>query len=374
MESNEKIQQSNIITMAATKIIVTNLAGFISALNTASNQDTTCISIELPGPNVLNLSNTITLPTTLGNTRNQLIIEGNGVKIKPGNPNTWPGPSIPLMNRGSSATNTSYIIRDINFEGPNCNGLVLNNCIDSIIENCRFYSVNVGLALYNCNNFTIKNCQTESNSNYGYYIVNSNIGSISNSKFTAPSTTNSTGYYIFGSNAVSMYDCSSLGVSNKHIEFNSNGNTLVNSFAIKNINLDDWISVGIDLSLSTGYVKIDGLNTTFSGTSAEKPLIYASASTLPSSPFPHLYVENVPDLLPNAKFQTVGGVTPNCPTVPSGNVVVWSFKEVYTNGGDLFAPGKWVGGYIPYYRYSEVFDESKTIKTNYMKVNTNIIS
>lgn len=359
--------------MAATKIIVTNLASFINALNTASNQDTTCISIELPGPNVLNLSNTITLPTVLGNTRNQLIIEGNGVKIKAGN--IWPAPSVPLMNRGSSVTNTSYIIRDINFEGSNnCNGLELNNCIDSVIENCRFFSVNVGLALYECNNFTIKNCQAQSNNAYGYYIVNSNVGSISNSKFIAPNNSGtSTGYYIFGSNAVSMYDCSSTGVANKHIQFDSNGRTDVNSFSMKNINLDDWTNIGIDLALSTGYVKIDGLNTINSGIGSEKPLINASAFTLPA-PYPHLYVENVPFLAVPAKFQTTNAVPPNCPTVPQGNTVVWSFKEVYTNGGDLFSVGKWVQGLIPYYRYSEVFDPSKTIVTNYMKVNTNIIS
>lgn len=362
--------------MAATKIIVTNLASFISALNTASNQDTTCISIELPGPNVLNLSNTITLPTVLGNTRNQLIIEGNGVTIRPGNPNTWSGSNIPLMNRASSATNTSYIIKDINFEGPNCSGLFLNNCIDSVIDNCRFFSMSKGLVLTSCNNFTIKNCQAQSVSTYGYEITNSNVGSLNNTKFIASSSNNSSsiGYYIYQSNAVSMYDCSSLGVSNKHIEFNSNGNTSVNSFAIKNINLEDWLSIGIDLSLSTGYVKIDGLNTQYSGTSGDKPLINTSSFTLPSSPYPHLYVENIPYLTNSVKFQTLGGVLPNCSVVPSGNVVVWSFKEVYVNGGDVFAPGKWVQSLIPYYRYSEVFDESKTIVTNYMKVNTNIIS
>jgi hypothetical protein len=236
------------------------------------------------------------------------------------------------------------------------------------------------LSLIACNNFTIKNCQTESNNTYGYYITNSNVGSINNCKFTAPSTSGiSTGYYIFRSNAVSMYDCSSLGVANKHIQFNSNGDTLVNSFSIKNINLDNWTNMGIDLALSTGYAKIDGLNTRLSGTTSDKALINASSFPIPSTPFPHLYVENVPYLDIAAKFQTLGGVLPSCPTLPQGNVVVWSFKEVYTNGTDLFSPSRWIGppglaGLIPYYRYSEVFDESKTIVTNYMKVNTNIIS
>jgi len=364
--------------MAATKIIVTDLSGLISALNTVSNQDTTCISIELPGPNVLTPSNTITLPTSLGNTRNQVIIEGNGVTIKPANVNTWPL-NVPLMNRGSSATTTSYIIRNINFEGGSrTNGLILNNCVDSIIENCRFDTMPYGLQLYSCNNFTIKNCQSQNNNTYGYYIEKSNVGSISNSKFTAPTPINniatSVGYYIYESNAISMYDCSSTGLSNKHIQFDSKGNTLVNSFSIKNINLDNWTNLGIDLALSTGYVKIDGLNTINSGQGSEKALINASSFALAGVPYPHLYVENIPYLDGSVKFQTLDGVPPNCSIVPQGNTVVWSFKEVYTNGTNLFSPARWVQSLIPYYRYSEVFDPSKTIVTNYMKVNTNIIS
>jgi hypothetical protein len=356
--------------MAATKIIVTNLASFISALATASGQDTTCISIELPGPNVLALSNTITLPTTLGNTRSQLIIEGNGVTIKPANPGSWPGPSIPLMNRPSSVSTTSYIIKDINFEGPNCNGLVLNNCIDSVIDNCRFFSMGTGLTMYNCNNFTIRNCQLDSLGSYGCYIVDSNVGSISNSKFKAATlNTTATAYYIFRSNAISMYDCSSLGVVSKHIDFDSNGNTSTNSFSVKNMNIDSWTAAGIDLKLTTGYVKIDGLNTIYGGT-----LIKATSYVANTSPNSHLYVENVPYLANNVLFETTNGVVPGCnPPVPS-DAVVWSFKEVYTNGIDLFSASRWVGGLIPYYRYSEVFDESKTIVTNYMKVNSNIIS
>jgi hypothetical protein len=363
--------------MAATKIIVTDLPGLISALSAASNQDTTCISIELPGPNVLLISNTITLPTTLGNTRSQLIIEGNGVTIRPANPNTWPS-NVPLMNRPSAASLTSYIIKDINFEGPGSSGLTLNFCSDTVIDNCRFFSMSYGLQLYGCSNFTIRNCQSQNITGYGYYISQSNIGSISNSKFIAANSINnnatSVGYYISQSNAISMYDCSSLGLANKHIQFDSNGDTMVNSFSVKNINLDNWTNIGIDLALSTGYAKIDGLNTVYTGTGSDTPLIYASASVLPSSPYPHLYVENVPYLADATVFETMAGVPVNCPSTPQSNVVVWSFKEVYTNGGDIFGPGRWVKGYIPYYRYSEVFNESKTIVTNYMKVNTNIIS
>ena len=362
--------------MAATKIIVTDLPGLITALATASGQDTTYISIELPGPNVLQLVSLITLPTSLGNTRNQLIIEGNGVTIKPANAAGWAA-NTPLMERPAVGTNkTSYVIKDINFEGGNsAYGLSLNACDDSVIDNCRFYNTPYGLKLNACNNFTIRNCQGESINAYGYHISNSNVGSISNTKFQAPpAITTPISYYIFNSNAVSMYDCSSRGTVNKHIEFDSNGNKDVNCFSIKNINLDNWTNIGIDLGLSTGYAKIDGLNTTQSGAASNLPLINAYTYALPSTPYPHLYVENVPYLSGTVKFQTTNGIPPNCYTLPTGNMVVWSFKEVYTNGGSIFNPSRWVSTLIPYYRYSEVFDESKTIVTNYMKVNSNIIS
>ena len=122
--------------MAATKIIVTDLASFLAALSTASGQDTTCISIELPGPNVLYLTNTITLPTTLGNSRNQLIIEGNGVTIKP-NTAAGLGAGVPLMSKAAALSQNSYVIKDINFDGlgSSSTGLDINFSIGTIIDN-----------------------------------------------------------------------------------------------------------------------------------------------------------------------------------------------------------------------------------------------
>ena len=154
-----------------------------------------------------------------------------------------------------------------------------------------------------------------------------------------------------------------------HILFESAGDVNTNSFAVKNITLGPSNSAAISLSLTTGYVKIDSINTTSGGI-----LIRAVAYVANTSPNPHLYVENVPFLANNALFETTNGIIPGCPAPVPSDAVVWSFKEVYTNGTDLFSPSRWIGGLIPYYRYSEVFDESKTIVTNYMKVNTNIIS
>jgi hypothetical protein len=356
--------------MAATKIIVTNLASFISALSTASGQDTTCISIELPGPNVLAISSSITLPVSLGNSKKQLIIEGNGVTIQP-TTNAGLGAGVPLMSKAFNLANTSYVLRDINFDGlaSSTTGLDINFSYDVVVDNCSFNNLQDGLTLRTCGNFTVRNCQAKSISNYGYNFITSIVGSISNTRFEGKNAGNSIGYNFSQSAGISMYDCTSAGSTNKHIVFDSLGNTAINNFSIKNINLGAWTSIGIDLALTTGYVKIDGLSTNFGGT-----LIKATSYVANTSPNPHLYVENVPYLVNNALFETTNGVVPGCnPPVPS-DAVVWSFKEVYTNGIDLFSASRWVGGLIPYYRYSEVFDESKTIVTNYMKVNSNIIS
>jgi hypothetical protein len=352
--------------MAATKIIVTTPGTLQTALNTAGSQDVSCISIELSGPNVITLSTPLILPTNLGNTSGKLIIEGNGVTIR-----TNFGGGTAMMSKAASPNLVSFTIRDINFDGMGfgASGLNIDSSIDTVIDNCRFYSLSDGLTLTNSNYFTIRNCQAKSINNFGYNITQSNSGSISNSRFEGFAAGNSVGFYIRLSNAVSMYDCSSSGSTYSHIVFESAGNVNTNSFSVKNITLGPSSNAAISLALTTGYVKFDGINANFGGI-----LIRAVAYVANTSPNPHLYVENVPFLANNTLFETTNGIVPGCnPSTPS-DAVVWSFKEVYTNGTDLFSASRWVSGLIPYYRYSEVFDESKTIVTNYMKVNSNIIS
>jgi len=360
--------------MAATKIIVTNLASFISALSTASGQDTTCISIELPGPNVLAISSTINLPTSLGNSKKQIIIEGNGVTIKPASA-AGLGAGVPLMAKAFSLSQNSYVIKDINFDGlgSSTTGLDINFSLGSIIDNCRFDGLQDGLTLTNAFNCTVRDCQAVSINNYGYKVVGSANVSINTSSFTGKNFTNPIGFYIQQSFSVSLTDCSA-GTGNKLVQFDSKGDINVNNFFIRNMTLGQWNTIGIDLALTTGFVKIDGLHVGLSaGLASGAVLINAISYVANTSPNPHLYVENIPFLSNAVKFQTTNGVLPGCnPPAPS-DAVVWSFKEVYTNGINLFSPTLWTTG-IPYYRYSEVFDESKTIVTNYMKVNTNIIS
>ena len=194
--------------MAATKIIVTTPGTLQTALNTAAAQDVSCISIELSGPNVITLSTPLVLPTNLGNTSNKLIIEGNGVTIR-----TNFGGGTAMMSKATSVNLISLIIRDINFDGMGfgASGLNIDSTIDTVIDNCRFYSLSDGLTLTNSSSFTVRNCQAKSINNFGYKITQSNSGSISNSRFEGFNINNSIGFYITLSNAISMYDCSSSG-------------------------------------------------------------------------------------------------------------------------------------------------------------------
>jgi hypothetical protein len=107
----------------------------------------------------------------------------------------------------------------------------------------------------------------------------------------------------------------------------------------------------------------------YGGSSSTSTLIRAYSSVTNYSN-PHLYVENIPFMHNNVKFETVGGIILGCtPAVPS-DVVVWDFKEIY-DGQNIFSATRWIGGYVPYYRYAEFFNESKKIITNSITVNGN---
>jgi len=77
--------------------------------------------------------------------------------------------------------------------------------------------------------------------------------------------------------------------------------------------------------------------------------------------YPHLYVENVPWISTGTRFETLGAS------------VVWSFNEV-AQGENIFTISRWNNGVVPYFYYSEYFNESKGIITNLMKVNNKTIS
>ena len=111
--------------MSVNKYIATNAATFATAVAdmALSNVDYTTISIEQTagapglGGDVLELASTVVIPPNfLGNLSKVLIIEGNGITIRP-NTSAGLGTDIPLIKRNNPLDNKScsIIFRNINF-------------------------------------------------------------------------------------------------------------------------------------------------------------------------------------------------------------------------------------------------------------------
>lgn len=377
----------------ANKVIVTSLATLNAALAAAATNSTTCISIELAAGDTLNTPSPIVLPPTLGNASKKLIIEGNGTRIRPATVAGIPGQS--LMMRKNPALDSkacSFIIRNLEFDGRGLttSGLELCNSTDSIIENCLFYDVVNGLVLRNDYNTTVNNCSVVNHSgnafetNYGNWVGatpvttrTSNV-TFNGCRHSGFSSSSSYGWYLNVTPGVSMNNSISEGNVLTTVYFDSLGYSSVGlpsaGFAVNNFNITN-ISIasigsngyGIRLRLVDGYAKISGLHTNAPGV-----LIYADAYAVAGASNPHLYVENIPYLDGATKFQTVGGIVIGCPVPEPSDVVVWEFKEVY-DGNTIFGAARWIGGYIPYHRYAEYFQESKKITTNSITVNGNPI-
>ena len=378
------------------KVIVTSLATLNAALVAAATNSTTCISIEVAAGDTLNTPSPIVLPPTLGNASKKLIIEGNGTRIRPATVAGIPGQS--LMMRKNPALDSkacSFIIRDLEFDGrggtsTNTSGLELCNSTDSIIENCLFYDVKNGLVLRNDYNTTVNNCSVVNHSgnafetNYGDWVGATEINSYTNKvtfnqcRHFGFNASSSYGWYLNLTPGIDMNNSISEGKVLTSVYFDSLGYSSVGlptaGFAVNNLNITNisiagvsTVGQGIRLKLADGYAKISGLHVNTSGI-----LIYADAYAVAGASNPHLYVENIPYLNNAAKFQTVGGVVVGCPVPEPSDVVVWEFKEVY-DGNTIFGAARWIGGYIPYHRYAEYFQESKKITTNSITVNGNPI-
>ena len=370
------------------KIVVTNATTFQAALTAAATNNTSLISIEIPGNNAdtsINVTNPFVLPSTLGNSNQKLIIEGNGVTFIPvGN---FTGAMIIRKNPSFDNVDCSFVIKDIHFNGNtnSCTGVELCNASDIIIENCNFSNSSFGLILRNITNGVVNNCQAVGISARGYSvdintsstITKSGCKNITFNQCRFNNTRNealsvATAFFIKGGAQTVINECISRGSANTHIRFDSggmdsNGNSYVTNFNVNNFTFDGTNddTPAIYLSLSEGFAKLSGLYTSDPGV-----IVYAE-NTVGTATLPHLYVENIPYLNGQAKFQTTGGISLSCPTVLVRSVV-WSFNEIY-QGNNIFGAGRWVNDLIPYYRYAEFFDDSKKITTNSITVNGNPI-
>lgn len=352
--------------MANNTVNVNNATELVAALANAVSQPISCINIMV---DVIQIAGPLYLPKTLATPSKTLIINGNGATIQPSGLTALPVliqrvPSNQVEATGSM-DDYKFVIRDLNFNGKNGGvGLELGASVGSVVENCTFSNLITGLYLKYCPSTKVMNCTA----NVGGMGFVASYGDWTNATTQNTQSGNTrfeqcrvnvnnggyAGFVIHAANNVVLDQCVvEGGTPNYHVFFDSIGSPLVKSLTIRNMYLDATASLaGLKLRLAGGYAKIDGLY-------SQLDMTLVSAES--AGGYPHLYVENVPWMSSGTRFETLG------------SAVVWSFKEILY-GEQLSSTMKWVNGTVPYFYYSEYFNESKGIITNLMKVNNKTIS
>jgi hypothetical protein len=396
--------------MSVNKYIATNAATFVSAvLDTANvNIDYTTISIEqiagTPGlgGDVLELSATLNIPANFtGNYAKSLIIEGNGVTLRP-NTSAGFGTDVPLVrrNNGNTSDNKSctLVFRNINFDcrSTSMTCVEIFNSSNVVFENCKFLNCKRGLVMANVNRANIKDCHVENVTSVGFTDtvdpavsvnqINTRCNNITYSNCTVScnitSASSVIGFFSYATAGLAFYECGTPTLMAYGIKYDSaGGNFSSPPNVINNIQIKDYTGFGaydamIYLYLTTGFAKVDGLYITGQGlnVSGGMVIVEANAYVMSGEPNPHLYVENLPWLPVNAIFKTQGGIPAgtNCAVTPLDDVVTWEFKEIY-DGRNIFGAARWYQGLIPRHRYAEFFDESKIIIADSIFINNKYI-
>lgn len=393
--------------MSVNKYIATNAADFVTAVQSTifNNIDYTTISIEQTagtpglGGDVMELASTLVIPPNfVGNFSKTLIIEGNGVTIRP-NTAAGFGTDIPLIKRNTPGQDNklcSIVFRNVNFD---CRGTAMT-CVELytatnvIFENCRFLNCKRGLVLVNVNRATITNCHADGIRLAGFTDtidgtnVNTRCNDITYTNCTVNCDSNSgptvTGFRSYSTARVAYYECATLQLMFYGIDVNQPLVSTPNE--INNVQIRNYSGFGVALTadplvkgamihlyMSTGFAKIDGLYITSDGTS-QMVIVEGNAYVVNNMPNPHLYVENVPWLPQSALFRTQGGIPAgvSCDITPISDVMTWEFKEIY-DGRNIFGAARWYQGLIPRHRYAEFFDESKIILADSIFVNNKYI-
>lgn len=356
--------------MAANVVNVSTQAEFQQALNNASTTPISCINII---NDTIELTAPLTLPKTLRATSKRLIINGNGATIKPANTLTGTIPALIIRQAAnqSEALNTmqsqSFHFNDLLLDGRGVaiSGIDLAATYASSINNCSFKSSQFGLYLRFGLMTRVINCLSNGITgsafvaDKGNWTGANNVNSQSNhTRFEQCRVFNLqsafAAFAIYASSGIVLDQCISEGNQpNYHIFFDSQGSTVVKDFTVRNTHIESVATVaGIKVRLAGGYATLSDIYSQY-----DMVLIDAEAAT----GYPHLYVKNIPWLTSGTQFKT------------TGTAVIWSFEETF-QPDTLFNASRWVGGVIPFYRYSEFFNQSKRILTNSMRVNNNTIS
>ena len=379
--------------MSANKIVVTNVAAFIAAVDpTSATSDYTCIEIESASGDEFVLSSTLNIPPDFtGTSSKRLIIEGNGITIKCAAGGFGNDTALISRKSVSDVKSCSLIFRNINFDcqGNQMTALELYNATDVVIENCRFNNCKTGLILKCIDTAAINNCTATNITAFGFYVGVSELVTnpnptlripaarcnniiFNNCKVLGSNASSAIGYSLIDAVACELSNCQAKNLLLTGIEFIESIIT-PNGIKINNFTIfaNTPGTTGVKLVMGTGYAVIDGYFAYALGVAG----IVVDGSALSNSgvnfPLPHIYVNRLPFLQPSYKFSTVGGIAANSPCnipQPTG-VAVWEFNEVF-DGDNIFSAARWNGGFIPYYRYAEFFSESKTILTNAMTINS----
>jgi hypothetical protein len=226
----------------------TNDSAAFTALFSSCNTDFPII-VYLRGVTYL-LSNSVAIPA-LTTSENYIELLGNSTTLKTTS-------AISILSRlpanqtqaGSDINTTVIKAYDIIFQGNGTsgqNGLVIGATYGSVIKNCKFRNLDIGLDLQFCLNATIEQCYGFSNSTYTFIARSGQwTGATGNNSQSNSSafyncrdyckTGQTASFYIQNSNSVKLDNCITEGANPvTNISFDSSGSTTVQYFTINNL-------------------------------------------------------------------------------------------------------------------------------------------
>ena len=395
----------------------------LTAVETNSTLNTIVITRDIITPGSIA---GYSLPKKIAHPSGKLIIQGNNSTIS-----AKVGQSAPLLSRTLSNTSTlgdlknQIVIEDLNFNGTNAGGtftstlegLRIEGASNVVINNCNFSSLGEGLILACVQTGNINNCLTKDiystsytatstvswNSASPFSLLSTYSRNITFNKCTSELKENGLyGFLIEKTTNAVLNDCigTATGEIVHHVFFDSQGgllstgNELINNFNVYNITLNTPVKGATDacgnppgsiylgslirikaagsLTASGCYTKIDGLHL---HPDVNDSLVINASS---AKGFNDLYVYNVPYLNAGSQFATDGGVilaNISCATPPATGTI-WEFKETF-DAVNIFSATRWYNSAIPYYRLSDNFSfssRSKNYLTNLMLINNKTVS
>ena len=346
-------------------VVVKNEIELQNALNSAVTTNVTKIDIQED----IVVTTPMSLPKQLKNKSKMLMISGNGHSIEAATA------TIPAIMQRVPADQTeansimqskAFVIEDLNFIGKwdtiNNKQICLNlgATYNSIIRNCKFSGANVGLHLKFALMTRVENCLA-TNIRHSAFIADSGdwVGAgvtnaqSNHTKFEQCrvfcATGSFTGFGIYSASGVEINRCIVEGQNPSHwIYFDAENSSVVKDFTIRGTHCETKALVsGLKVRTKDGYIDIDGMFSQY------PCLMFDMEST---GGYPDVQINHIPYLPGGTTFKS----TPQ---------FVWETKNMPGNF-DITATTLWADGKVPVYYYSERNNQSRTIQTNKLTLNT----